>query len=99
LGAGTSVLVELFAGKYEQKRRAKIKFGQIVDEQWIVLVGRVPTNRSKNSLQSVTETTLFHASATCGLRRSAQRRSLFAKRWLRRSEVAGRFERNVGPID
>jgi hypothetical protein len=32
LGARTPVLVELFAGKYEQERRAKVKFGQAVDE-------------------------------------------------------------------
>jgi hypothetical protein len=32
LGARTPVLVELFAGKYEQERRAKVKFGQAVNE-------------------------------------------------------------------
>jgi hypothetical protein len=32
LGAGMPVLVELFAGKYEQERRAKVKFGQAVNE-------------------------------------------------------------------
>jgi hypothetical protein len=62
------VLVELFAGKYEQERRAKVKFGQVVDEQWIMLVGRVPTTRSKDSTQSVTETALFHVSARSGPR-------------------------------
>ena len=67
LGTGTPVLVELFAGKYEQERWAKIKFGQIVDEQGIMLVGRVSTNRPKNSLQFVTETALFHVNARCNL--------------------------------
>jgi len=102
LGAQKPVLVELFAGKYEQERRAKVKFGQAVDEQWIMLVDRVPTNWSKNSTQPVTETALFHVNARFGLRWSAQRRSLFArfaKRWLRGSEVAGRPECNAGPID
>jgi hypothetical protein len=32
LGARTPVLVELFVGKYEQERRAKVKFGQAVNE-------------------------------------------------------------------
>jgi len=32
LGARKPVLVELFAGKYEQERRAKVKFGQAVNE-------------------------------------------------------------------
>jgi hypothetical protein len=43
LGVRTPVLVELFAGKYEQERRAKVKFGQAVNEQWIMLVDSVPT--------------------------------------------------------
>jgi hypothetical protein len=102
LGLGTLVLVELFAGKYEQERRAKVKFGQVVDEQWIMLVGRVPTNRSKYSTQFVTENALFHINAMQGLRWSAQQCSLFvefAKRSLRSFEAAGRIERNAGPID
>jgi len=102
LGLGTPVLVELFAGKYEQERRAKVKFGQVVDEQWIMLVGRVPTNRSKYSTQFVTENALFHINAMQGVRWSAQQCSLFvefAKRSLRSFEAAGRIEPNAGPID
>jgi len=32
LGARRPVFVKLFAGKYEQERRAKVKFGQAADE-------------------------------------------------------------------
>jgi hypothetical protein len=32
LGARRPVFVEVFAGKYEQERRAKVKFGQAVNE-------------------------------------------------------------------
>jgi len=63
LGTRTPVLVQLFAGKYEQERRAKVKFYQAADEQWIMLVGKVPTNSSKNSIQPVTETAVLHVSA------------------------------------
>jgi hypothetical protein len=48
LGARRPVFVELFAGEYEQEGRAKVKFGQAADEQWIMLVGSVTTNWSKN---------------------------------------------------
>lgn len=71
------VLVESFAWKYEQERRAKVKFGQAVDEQWIMLVDRVPTNSSKNSTQPVTETALFHVNARFGLNHLA--RSLLSR--------------------
>ena len=101
-GARRPVLVELFAGKYEQERRAKVKFGQAADEQWIMLVDRVFTNWSKNSTQPGTETALFHVNARYGLRWTAQWPSLFAgfaKRWPRGFEVAGRLERNAGSID
>jgi hypothetical protein len=102
LGARTRVFVILFAWKSEQQRRPKVECGHAVYEQWIMLVGRVPTNRSNNCTQPVSETALFHVSTRCELMGSTPRPSLlvgFAKRWLRASEVAARSERNAGRID
>jgi hypothetical protein len=102
LAAQRPVLVELFAGKYEQKRRAKVKFRQAVDEQWIMLGRRVCANSSNNCTQAVTETTLIHVSARYGLKWSADRPSLslgFAKNWITVSEIGGLLERYAGAID
>jgi len=102
LGARTRVFVILFAWKSEQQRRPKVECGHAVYEQWIMLVDRVPTNRSNNCTQRVSETALFHVSTRCELMGSTPRPSLlvgFAKRWLRASEVAARSERNAGRID
>ena len=103
LGARTRVFVILFAWKSQQQRRPKVECGHAVYEQWIMLVGRgVPTNRSNNCTEPVSETALFHVSIRCELMGSTPRPSLlvgFAKHWLRASEVSARSERNAGRID
>jgi hypothetical protein len=56
----------LFARKFEQERWAKVEFSQTIDEQRIVLVGRVPNKWSKNSSHRLIESVLFHLSARSG---------------------------------
>ena len=67
----------LFARKFEQERWAKVEFSQAVDEQRIMLVGRVPNKWSKNSSYRLIESVLFHLSARCGRTRLVQPRSRY----------------------
>jgi hypothetical protein len=55
----------LFVRKFEQERWAKVEFSQAIDEQRIMLVGRVPNKWSKNSSYRLIESVRFHLSARC----------------------------------
>jgi len=102
LEARPPVLVELFAGKYEHERWAKVKFRRLLISRGLCLWAESLATDRRIVRSFVTQTALFHVSAMYGLRWSARGRSLFArlaKRRIRASEVAGRPRRNAKAID
>jgi hypothetical protein len=92
----------LFARKFEQERWAKVEFSQAIDEQRIVLVGRVPNKWPKNSSYRLIESVLFHLSARCGRTRPVQPRSRYvsvALHGLIDAEVGEPRACSAGPTD
>jgi hypothetical protein len=92
----------LVARKFEQERWAKVEFSQAIDEQRIVLVGRVPNKWSKNPSYRLIESVRFHLSARCGRTRPVQPRSRYvsvAIRGLIDAEVGEPRACSAGPTD